>query len=86
MQFLFVAASDAVDVESDAGAFPAGRKRVDAAGQDSLVAAGAGASGSFGLLVAVAADGGVWPADRDLVVFGASPAWFGPCFGVAGFS
>jgi len=35
-------------------------KRVEAAGQDALVAAGAGASGSFGLLVAVAADGGVW--------------------------
>ncbi|MET3948770.1 hypothetical protein ABIB49_003495 [Arthrobacter sp. UYCu512] len=76
MEFVFGAASDAVDVELNAGAFPAGRQRVDAAGQDAFVAAGAGAAGSFGLLVAVAADSAVGPPDRDLVVFAAASAGF----------
>ncbi|MEZ2392117.1 hypothetical protein AB6813_21755 [bacterium RCC_150] len=69
MDFVFVAAADAVDIEFDAGAFAAGRERVYPAGQDTCVAAGAGATGSFGLLVAVAADSVVGPANDDLVVF-----------------
>jgi hypothetical protein len=69
VDLIFVAAADAVDVEFDAGAFAAGRERVYPAGQDTLVAAGAAAPGSFGLLVAVATDSAVGPADDDLVVF-----------------
>jgi hypothetical protein len=66
VEFVFFAACDAVDVEADAGAFPAGRQGADATGQDPFVAAGAGAAGSFGLLVAVAADSAVGPTDRGL--------------------
>ncbi|MFJ4265430.1 hypothetical protein ACIPY0_00470 [Paenarthrobacter nicotinovorans] len=69
MDLIFVAAADAVDIEFDAGAFAAGRKHVYPAGQDTFVAAGAGAPGSFGLLVAVTTDSAVGPADDDLVVF-----------------
>ncbi|MDP9936917.1 hypothetical protein J2T11_003285, partial [Paenarthrobacter nicotinovorans] len=47
----------------------AGREHVYPAGQDTFVAAGAGAPGSFGLLVAVATDSAVGPADDNLVVF-----------------
>jgi hypothetical protein len=86
MEFVFFAASYAVDVEADAGAFPASRQGVDAAGKHPFVAAGAGAPGSFGLLVAVAADSAVGPTDRDFVVFGAAPAGFRPFLGVAGFT
>ncbi|WP_311215444.1 MULTISPECIES: hypothetical protein [unclassified Arthrobacter] len=69
MDFVFVAAADAVDVEFDAGAFAASRECVYPAGKDAFVAAGAGTPGSFGLLVAVAADSAVGPANDDLVVF-----------------
>ncbi|MBU8868487.1 hypothetical protein [Paenarthrobacter aromaticivorans] len=69
MDFVFVAAADAVDIEFDAGAFTAGRERVYPTWKDAFVAAGAGAPGSFGLLVAVAADSVVGPANDDLVVF-----------------
>ncbi|MDR6689075.1 hypothetical protein J2Y41_004679 [Arthrobacter sp. 1088] len=69
MDFVFVAAADAVDVEFDAGAFAAGRERVYPPWKDAFVAAGAGSPGSFGLLVAVAADSVVGPANDDLVVF-----------------
>src|SRR5690349_24049607 len=86
MEFAFIAACYAVDVEADAGAFAAGRQGVHAARQYPFVTAGAGTAGSFGLLVAVAADSAVWPPDRDFVVFGAAPTGFRPLCRVAGFT
>lgn len=72
--------------DPDAGAFAAGRQGVQAARQYPFVTAGAGTAGSFGLLVAVAADSAVWPPDRDFVVFGAAPTGFRPLCRVAGFT
>lgn len=59
MEFVFFAISDAVDVELDAGAIPAGGKAIRTTGQDAVVTAGAGSDGSFDLSVAVAADSAV---------------------------
>lgn len=74
VELVLGAAGGAVDVERDAGASSAGRLAVDAAGQDAVVAAAAGATGSLGLLVAVAAHVAVGPVGRDLVVLTAAGA------------
>lgn len=50
------------------------------------MAAGAFAAGSFGFLVAVAADPAVGPRGGDLVVLAATLAWLRPFRWVAGFA
>src|SRR5262249_12654520 len=86
VQFGFGAAAGAVHVEPDAAAAPAGRAVIDASGQDSLMAAGAGAGGPLGGLIAVTADAGVAPGGRDLVVFTAASARLRPPSQVAGLA
>jgi hypothetical protein len=86
VQFGFGSAAGAVQVEPDAAAAPAGRATTGASGQDSLVAAGAGAGDPLGGLIAVPADAGVRPGGRDLVVFAAASARLGPPVRVAGLA
>jgi hypothetical protein len=59
VEFGFVAAADAVDVELAAAAVPAGGAVIDEAGHHASMAAGADPGRSFSGLVAVSADGSV---------------------------
>jgi len=86
VQFGFGAAAGAVQVEPDAAAAPAGRAVIDASGQDSPVAAGAGAGDPLGGLIAVTADAGVRPGGRDLMVFPAASARLRPPVRIAGLA